>query len=256
MLLKGKKALVVGVANDKSIASGITNALAREGADICLTYQNEKLQSRVEKLAASVGSDFTLPLDVTDEGQLQATHDAIAARWGSLDVLVHSVAYAPREELEGRFSEVGTREGFQVAHDVSAWSFLGLTKAMRPLLTNEASVMTLTYLGAVRAVPNYNVMGVAKASLEAVTRYLAADLGQDGIRVNAISAGPIRTLAASGIKDFRTMLDKAAAATPLKRNVSIEEVGNTASFLASDYSSGITGSVIYVDGGYNISASQ
>ncbi len=253
-LLSGKKALIVGVANDKSIASGITHAMHREGAEIALTYQTEKLQSRVEKLANAVGSNIVMPLDVTDEQQLQAVHDGIKQHWGHVDIVIHSVGFAPREELDGNYMDVATREGFKTAHDISAWSFIALGKTLRPLMTEGGAMLTLTYLGAVRAVPNYNVMGIAKASLEACTRYMASAMGPEGIRVNAISAGPIRTLAASGIKDFRELLDRSTQSTPLRRNVTIEEVGNTAAFLCSDMASGITGEIVYVDGGYNFVA--
>jgi len=254
--LTGKKALIVGVANNKSIAYGIAKQMAEQGAEIALTFQSEKLESRVQKVADEIGSKIVLPLDVTSDEQITAVFDSLAKSWDQLDILVHSVAFAPREELEGRMIESSTRTGFALAHDISAYSLTALTKAGYDMLNKaNGSVLTLSYLGAERAVPNYNVMGVAKASLEATVRYLAADLGQDGIRVNAVSAGPIRTLAAAGIKDFKTMLNKAALATPLRRNVTIEEVGNTAAFLCSDLASGITGEITYVDGGYNITAS-
>ncbi len=197
-----------------------------------------------------------MPLDVTSDEQIQSVFASLAANWDELNILVHSVAFAPREELDGRIIDSATREGFSMAHDISAYSLIALTKAGYPMLkAGSGAVLTLSYLGAERAVPNYNVMGIAKASLEATVRYLAADLGQDNIRVNAVSAGPIRTLAAAGIKDFRSMLNKAAEATPLRRNVTIEEVGNTSAFLCSDLASGITGEITYVDGGYNITAS-
>lgn len=255
--LSGKKALIVGVANNKSIAYGIAKQMAAQGAEIALTFQSEKLESRVQKVADEIGCQIVLPLDVTSEDQIKELFDTLNDKWqGSLDILVHSVAFAPREELEGRMIESSTRQGFAMAHDISAYSLTALTKAGYQMLNKaNGSVLTLSYLGAERAVPNYNVMGVAKASLEATVRYLAADLGQDGIRVNAVSAGPIRTLAAAGIKDFKSMLNKAALATPLRRNVTIEEVGNTAAFLCSDLASGITGEITYVDGGYNVTAS-
>ena len=254
--LTGKKALIVGVANNKSIAYGIAKQMAEQGAEIALTFQSEKLESRVQKVADEIGSKIILPLDVTSDEQITTVFDTLAKSWDQLDILVHSVAFAPREELEGRMIESSTRTGFAMAHDISAYSLTALTKAGYEMLNKaNGSVLTLSYLGAERAVPNYNVMGVAKASLEATVRYLATDLGQDGIRVNAISAGPIRTLAAAGIKDFKTMLNKAALATPLRRNVTIEEVGNTAAFLCSDLASGITGEITYVDGGYNVTAS-
>ncbi|QKI89121.1 enoyl-ACP reductase FabI [Thiomicrorhabdus xiamenensis] len=254
--LSGKKALIIGVANNKSIAYGIAKQMHEQGAEIALTYQNDKLKGRVEKIAAELGSDLILPLDVADDAQIDAVFAELGKQWDGLDILVHSVAFAPREELEGRMIDASTREGFKIAHDISAYSLTACTKAAHEMLkANNGSVLTVSYLGAERAVPNYNVMGIAKASLEATVRYLAADLGQEGIRVNAVSAGPIRTLAAAGIKDFRTMLDKSAAATPLRRNVTIEEVGNTAAFLCSDLASGITGEITYVDGGYNVTAS-
>ena len=255
--LTGKRALIVGVANNKSIAYGIAKQMHAQGAEIALTYQNDKLKGRVEKIAEELGSKIVLPLDVTNDDQIQATFSALKTEWqDGLDILVHSIAFAPREELDGRIIEASTREGFKMAHDISAYSLIALTQAGYDMLkARKGAVVTLSYLGAERAVPNYNVMGIAKASLEASVRYLAADLGQDGIRINAVSAGPIRTLAAAGIKNFRTMLDKAAEATPLRRNVTIEEVGNTAAFLCSDLASGITGEITYVDGGYNITAS-
>ncbi|HBQ45001.1 MAG TPA: enoyl-[acyl-carrier-protein] reductase FabI [Thiomicrospira sp.] len=254
--LTGKKALIVGVANNKSIAYGIAKQMAIQGAEIALTYQSEKLKGRIEKIAEEIGCKTILPLDVTSDEQIQSVFASLAANWDELNILVHSVAFAPREELDGRIIDSATREGFSMAHDISAYSLIALTKAGYPMLkAGSGAVLTLSYLGAERAVPNYNVMGIAKASLEATVRYLAADLGQDNIRVNAVSAGPIRTLAAAGIKDFRSMLNKAAEATPLRRNVTIEEVGNTSAFLCSDLASGITGEITYVDGGYNITAS-
>lgn len=255
--LTGKKALIIGIANNKSIAYGIAKQMREQGAEIALTYQSEKLKSRVEKVAEELGASIVLPLDVANDAEIETVMADLAKNWtDGLDILVHSVAFAPREELEGRMIDASTREGFRVAHDISAYSLTACTKAAYSMLkAKNGAVLTLSYLGAERAVPNYNVMGVAKASLEATVRYLAADLGQDGIRVNAVSAGPIRTLAAAGIKDFRTMLDKSALATPLRRNVTIEEVGNTAAFLCSDLASGITGEITYVDGGFNITAS-
>lgn len=254
--LAGKRALIVGVANNKSIAYGIAKQMREQGAEIALTYQNEKLKSRVEKVAEELGSNIVLPLDVANDADIQQVFVDLKKHWtDGLDILVHSVAFAPREELEGRMVDSATRDGFALAHDISAYSLTALTQAGYDMLkARQGAVIALSYLGAERAVQNYNVMGVAKASLEATVRYLAADLGQDGIRVNAVSAGPIRTLAASGIKDFRSMLDKSAAATPLRKNVSIEEVGNACAFLCSDLASGITGEITYVDGGFNITA--
>ncbi len=254
--LTGKKALIVGIANNKSIAYGIAKQMVAQGAELALTYQGDRLKSRVEKIATELGCTIVLPLDVTSEQQIDAVFNTLNSSWDKLDILVHSVAFAPREELEGRIIDVSTREGFAMAHDISAYSLTALAKAGHKMLKKaNGSILTLSYLGAEKAVPNYNVMGIAKASLEATVRYLAADLGQDNIRVNAVSAGPIRTLAAAGIKNFKSMLNNAALSTPLRRNVTIEEVGNTAAFLCSDLASGITGEITYVDGGYNITAS-
>lgn len=251
--LAGKRALIVGLASNRSIAWGIAQAMHREGADLAFTYQNDKLRERVEKMAADCSSNITLPCDVSSDEEIQATFDELKKSWDGLDVIVHSVAFAPREELNGAYLENATREGFRVAHDVSSYSLSALAMAGRSMMQNRnGALLTLTYLGAERALPNYNVMGLAKASLEANVRYLAYSLGPEGIRVNAISAGPIRTLAAAGIADFRTMLDCVEKNAPLRRNVTIEEVGNTAAFLCSDLASGITGGVTYVDCGYNI----
>jgi enoyl-[acyl-carrier protein] reductase I len=251
--LSGKKILVTGVASNRSIAWGCAEAMHREGAEIALTYQNEKLKARVEDMARKCGSDLTFPLDVGSDSDIDALFEALGARWDGLDAIVHSVAFAPREQLEGDYVDAVTREGFATAHDISSYSFAALAKASRGMMEGRnGALVTMTYLGAVRAVPNYNVMGVAKASLEANMRYLAASLGPLGTRVNAVSAGPIRTLAAAGISDFRDMLKKVEERTPLRRNVSIEEVGNAAAFLCSDLASGITGDVLYVDTGYHI----
>ncbi len=250
--MQGKRALIVGLASNRSIAWGIAQAMHREGAQLAFTYQNDKLKDRVEKLAAQCDSDLTVACDVSDDEQIQGVFDYLGRHWDGLDVLVHSVAYAPRRALEGDYLESVDREAFQIAHDISSYSFAALAKAVRPMLRSGGALLTLSYLGAERVIPNYNVMGVAKASLEANVRYMAASLGPQGIRVNAISAGPIRTLAASGISNFREMLGKAEGAAPLRRNVTIEEVGNAAAFLCSDLASGITGEVVYVDAGYNI----
>jgi len=251
--LAGKRFLIVGVASDRSIAWGIARSMHREGAELAFTYQNDKLKGRVEKLAAQLGSEICLPCDVGQDDQIGAVFELLRERWGALDGIVHSVAYAPREALEGRYFESIDRKGFHLAMDVSVYSFTALAKAGYPLMKGrDAALLTLTYLGAERTIPNYNVMGIAKAALEASVRYLAADLGPDGIRVNAISAGPIRTLAASGIAHFREMLSRAEKAAPLRRNVTIEEVGDVAAFLCSDLARGITGEVIYVDEGYHI----
>jgi enoyl-[acyl-carrier protein] reductase I len=225
----------------------------REGAEIALTYQNDKLRSRVEDMAAKCGSELALPLDVGSDQDIQTLFASLNECWDGLDAIVHSVAFAPREQLEGDYVDCVTREGFATAHDISSYSFAALAKASREMMAGRnGALVTMTYLGAVRAVPNYNVMGVAKASLEANMRYLAASLGPQGTRVNAVSAGPIRTLAAAGISDFRDMLKKVEERTPLRRNVSIEEVGNAAAFLCSDLASGITGDVLYVNTGYHI----
>jgi len=252
-ILSGKRAVIVGLASNRSIAWGIAQALKQQGAELAFNYQTEKLQGRVEKMAAELGSDIVLPLDVVDDAQIEAFFDGIAKRWDGFDILIHSVAYAPADQLEGRYVDAVDREGFRIAHDISSYSFAALAKTARPLMADrQASLLTLTYLGAVRALPSYNVMGLAKASLEANTRFMAYDLGPDGIRVNAISAGPIRTLAASGIKGMRQMLDKVKKTAPLKRNVTIEDVGNAAAFLSSDLAAGVTGQVLYVDAGYSI----
>ncbi|AXQ27649.1 enoyl-ACP reductase [Solimonas sp. K1W22B-7] len=251
--LSGKKALITGVASDRSIATGIAEAFHREGAELAFTYQGERLKSRVEEFAASVGSKIVMPLDVVEDAQIDEVMSELQKQWGGLDVLIHSIGFAPREQLQGRYLDAVTREGFRISHDISAYSFAALGKAARPLMQGrKASLLTLTYLGAVRAVPMYNVMGPAKASLEANVRFMAADLGEQGIRVNGISAGPIKTLAAAGITGFRGMLSAAEKASALKRNVSIEEVGNAAAFLSSDLASGITGEILYVDAGYNV----
>jgi len=255
--LAGKRAVVVGLASNRSIAWGIAQALRAQGAELAFNYQTDKLQGRVEKMAAELGSDIVLPLDVSDDGQIDRFFDGVTQRWDGFDILIHSVAYAPADQLEGRYVDVVTREGFRIAHDVSSYSFAALGRAARPYLQERhGSMLTLSYLGAVRALPSYNVMGLAKASLEANVRFMAFDLGPDGIRVNAISAGPIRTLAASGIKGMRQMLDTVAGTAPLRRNVSIDEVGNAAAFLSSDLASGVTGQVLYVDGGYSIVGMQ
>jgi enoyl-[acyl-carrier protein] reductase I len=250
--MAGKKVLIVGIASKLSIAYGIAQAMHRQGAELAFTYQNDKLKARVEEFAASFNSTLTFPCDVASDTEITAVFESLKAHWDGLDILVHSVGYAPGHELEGNYVDVTTREGFRIAHDISSYSFGALAQAAKPmLLGRNGSLLTLTYQGSERVVPNYNVMGLAKASLEANVRYLASSLGPDGIRVNGISAGPIRTLAASGVKDFRKMLSYNESATPLRRNVTIEEVGNAAAFLCSDLASGITGEILYVDGGFN-----
>jgi enoyl-[acyl-carrier protein] reductase I len=251
-ILTGKRALIVGVATDRSIAWGIAQAFHAQGAELAFTYGNDKLKDRVEPLAASVGSEVVLPLDVTVDAQIEAVFAALQETWGSLDILVHAVAFAPREALAGDFVSGTTREAFAIAHDVSSYSLTALTRAGAPLMAGRAgAVLTLSYLGAVRSVPAYNVMGLAKASLEANVRFLAADLGPRGVRVNGISAGPIKTLAAAGIPGLRKMLAHVAQTSPIRRNVTQEDVGKAATFLCSDMASGVTGEILYVDGGFS-----
>jgi enoyl-[acyl-carrier protein] reductase I len=253
--LAGKKALIVGVASKLSIAYGIAEAMHREGAQIALTYQNEKLKKRVEDFGQLWDCNITLPCDVASDQEIANVFSELNKEWDGLDILVHSVGYAPAHELDGNFVDVTTREGFRIAHDISSYSFVALAKGARELMRGRhGALLTLSYLGAERTCPNYNVMGLAKASLEANVRYMAASLGPEGTRVNAISAGPIRTLAASGIKSFRKMLSENEKHTPLRRNVTIEEVGNVAAFLCSDLASGVSGEITYVDGGFNITA--
>jgi enoyl-[acyl-carrier protein] reductase I len=250
--LAGKRAFIVGVATDRSIAWGIAQAMHREGAELAFSYVNDKLKERVEPLAHSLGSAITLPLDVTVDGQIDAAFERLQREWGALDVVVHAVAFAPREALTGTFVAATSREGFRVAHDVSSYSLTALARGAQPLMAGRAgALLTLTYLGAMRSIPGYNVMGLAKASLEANVRFLAADLGPLGIRVNGISAGPIKTLAAAGIPGFRKMLSRVAEIAPLRRNVTLEDVGNTAAFLCSDLAAGITGEILYVDNGFS-----
>ncbi len=251
--MAGKKALIVGVASDRSIATGIAEAFAREGAELAFTYQNEKLKKRVDKLAARLDSKLTYELDVASDDNIREVFDAIGKDWDGIDVLVHSVGFAPRDQLDGTFVEAVTREGFTIAHDISSYSLAALAKAALPLMEGrQSSILALSYLGAVKAVPHYNVMGLAKASLEACIRFLAADLGPRGVRVNGISAGAIKTLAASGIGGLRKMLTHMEKVSPIRRNVTIDDVGNAAAFLCSDLAAGITGEITYVDGGYNI----
>jgi enoyl-[acyl-carrier protein] reductase I len=250
--LAGKRALIAGIASNRSIAWGIAQAMAREGAELVLTYQGEKLRPRVEDMGEQLGATLVVPLDVSEDAQIEQAFAAVGEKWDRLDALVHSVGYAPREQLSGRYLDSVTREGSRIAHDISSYSFAAMAKAARPMLVAGSSLLTMSYLGAARAIPNYNVMGPAKASLEANVRFMAADLGIDGIRVNGISAGPIKTLAASGIGNFRSMLGHVADIAALKRNVTIEDVGNAAAFLCSDLAAGITGEILYVDGGFSI----
>ena len=251
--LAGKKVLIVGMLSDRSIAYGIAKAMHREGAELAFTYFGDRFQERVANLAKDFDSNIVIPCDVSSDSDIVNTFTTLSSYWDSLDSLIHSVAFAPGDQLEGNYVDVVTREGFRIAHDVSSYSLAALTQAAKPMLakSGSGSVLTLSYLGAERAVPNYNVMGVAKASLEANVRYLAAGLGADNIRINAISAGPIRTLAASGIKDFRKILNAYENIVPLKRNVTTEDVGNTAAFLCSYLANGITGEVVHVDSGYH-----
>ncbi|STX52280.1 enoyl reductase [Legionella busanensis] len=250
--LSGKRALIIGLASNRSIAYGIAKALHAQGAELAFTYQNEKLKSRVENMAAEFNSNLTFPCDVAHDHEITDLMEQLKSQWSQLDILIHSVAFAPADQISGDFIECVNREGFHIAHDISAYSLVALAKAALPLMQDtNGSILTLSYYGAEKAVPNYNVMGIAKASLEASVRYLAASLGPRGLRVNAISAGPIKTLAAAGIKDFRKMQSAYAETTPLKRNVTADEVGNTAAFLSSDLASGITAEVIHVDAGYH-----
>ena len=250
--LAGKRAFIVGVANANSIAWGIAQAMHREGAELAFSYVNDKMKERVEPLAASIGSRITMPLDVTADGQIDAAFDTLKREWGGLDVVVHAVAFAPRDALTRTFVAATSRDGFRLAHDVSSYSLTALARGAQPLMAGRAgALLTLTYLGAMRSIPGYNVMGLAKASLEANVRFLAADLGPQGIRVNGISAGPIKTLAAAGIPGFRKMLSRVAEIAPLRRNVTLEDVGNSAAFLCSDLAAGITGEILYVDSGFS-----
>lgn len=251
-ILTGKRALIIGVATDRSIAWGIAQAFHKHGAELAFTYGAERLKERVTPLAESVGSKIVLPLDVTVDAQIDAVFGALARDWGSLDILVHAVAFAPADALAGDFLSSTTRQNFAVAHDVSSYSLTALARAAAPLMAGRnGAMLTLSYLGAVRSVPAYNVMGLAKASLEANVRFLAANLGPHGVRVNGISAGPIRTLAAAGIPGLRKMLAHVAQAAPLRRNVTQEDVGKAATFLCSDLASGVTGEILYVDGGFS-----
>ena len=255
--LAGKRVLIVGVASKLSIASGIAAAMHREGAELAFTYQNDKLKGRVEEFAAGWGSspELCFPCDVANDEDIAKVFEELSKKWDGLDCIVHSVGFAPGDQLNGDFTDVTSREGFKIAHDISAYSFVALAKAGREMMKGRnGSLLTLSYLGAERTMPNYNVMGMAKASLEAGVRYLAMQLGRKGIRVNGISAGPIKTLAAAGIADFNKLLSYNEKHAPLKRNVTVEEVGNAAAFLCSDLASGITGEISYVDGGFNTTA--
>ncbi len=250
-LMAGKRGLVMGVANDRSIAWGIAKALADQGAEIAFTYQGEPLLKRVKPLAESVNSPIVMPADVTDEASLDEVFSAIEREWGSMDFLVHAVAFADRNDLKGRYSDT-SRQGFLMAMEISCYSFTDLARRAAALMPNGGSLLTMTYAGAERVMPHYNVMGVAKAALEASVKYLAADLGGQGIRVNAVSAGPLKTLAASGIGDFRYILKWNELNAPLRRNITLEQVGSAGLYLLSDLGGGVTGEVHHVDAGYHV----
>jgi enoyl-[acyl-carrier protein] reductase I len=253
--LTGKRALIVGLLSNRSIAYGIAEAMKREGAELAFTYQIDKFKDRVTRFAEEFGSDIALPCDVSDDSQIDTMFEELGKRWDGLDIIVHSVAFVPKVALDGDYLDSVTREYFRIAHDVSSYSFAALAKAGLPMMQGRnASLLTISYIGAERTLPNYNVMGLAKASLEANVRYMAQSLGPKGIRVNAVSAGPIKTLAASGISGFDRILGFYETHAPLRRNVTIEEVGNASAFLCSDLASGITGEITYVDGGFNITA--
>ena len=254
MLLKNKKILISGLANKYSIANGIASAMHREGAELAFTYQNERLLKNLEPIAEKMNSKILIECDVSCDTSIATSFKELNKYWPDFDGFVHSIGFAPAEQLEGNFVDVTTREGFQIAHDISSYSFTAMAKAAKPMLNEGSALLTLTYLGSNKTVPNYNVMGLAKASLEANTRFLAASMGRDNIRVNAISAGPIKTLAASGVKNFRKMLSEHSKIAPLGRTVTTDEVGNVAAFLCSDYASGVTGEITYVDAGFNIAA--
>jgi enoyl-[acyl-carrier protein] reductase I len=253
--LAGKRALIVGMLSNRSIAYGIAEAMKREGAELAFSYQMERFQDRVTKLASDFDSNVVLPCDVSDDAQIDALFEQLGKQWDGLDIIVHSVAFAPREALTGDYLDSVTRENFRIAHDVSSYSFAALAKAGRGMMQGRnGALLTISYLGAERTMPNYNVMGLAKASLEANVRYMAQSLGPQGIRVNAVSAGPIKTLAASGIAGFDKMIEFNDKHAALRRSVTIEEVGNVSAFLCSDLASGVTGEITYVDGGFNTTA--
>lgn len=254
MLLKNKKIIIFGLANKYSIAAGIAKSMHEQGAELAFAYQNERLLKNLRPIADECNSNILIECDVSSDKSIENAFDELTKNWNTFDGLVHSIGYAPADQLEGNFVDVTNREGFKIAHDISSYSFTALAKAAKPFLNENSALLTLTYLGSIQTMPNYNVMGLAKASLEANTRFLAASLGENNIRVNAISAGPIKTLAASGVKNFRKMLNQHSKRAPLGRTVTAREVGNVASFLCSDFASGITGEITYVDAGFNISA--
>ena len=249
--LAGKRLLITGVISSRSIAFGVARACHREGAELAFSYQGERFKDRIAELAVEFGSKLIFDCDVADDAQIERLFADLGAVWPQLDGFVHSIGYAPRESIAGDFLDGLSRESFRIAHDISSYSFPAMAKAALPLLRPGSALLTLTYLGAVRSVPNYNTMGLAKASLEAAVRYLAADLGPKGVRVNGISAGPIKTLAASGIKGFGKILDVVQANAPLRRNVTIDDVGNVAAFLLSPLAAGVTSEITYVDGGFS-----
>jgi enoyl-[acyl-carrier protein] reductase I len=252
--LANKRILVTGMISNRSIAYGVAQAMRREGAELAFTYQGERVKDRVIEMAKEFGSDMIYPCDVSSDTEIDQLFTDLGRKWEKFDGFVHAIAFAPREALDGEFLDGFSREAFRVAHDISSYSFPAMAKAAQPYLNDKASILTLSYLGAVRTMPHYNVMGMAKASLEASVRYLAMELGRKGIRANGISAGPIKTLAAAGIGDFGKLLSYNAKHAPLKRNVTVEEVGNVAAFLCSDLASGITGEITYVDAGFNTTA--
>lgn len=252
--LANKRILITGMISNRSIAYGVAQAMKREGAELAFTYQGERVRSRTESMAKEFGSDLVFPCDVSSDDEINQLFVDLGKHWDKFDGFVHAVAFAPREALDGEFLDGFSRESFRIAHDISSYSFPAMAKAALPYLNDTAALLTMSYLGAVRTMPHYNVMGLAKASLEASVRYLAMQMGRQGMRVNGISAGPIKTLAASGIGDFNKLLAYNEKNAPLKRNVTIEEVGNAAAFLCSDLASGITGEITYVDGGFNTTA--
>ncbi|WP_348666337.1 enoyl-ACP reductase FabI [Arsenophonus symbiont of Ornithomya chloropus] len=252
--LKGKNILITGISSKLSIAYGIAQAMHQQGANLAFTYQNNKLKSRVEEIAHKFNSNIVFSCDVASDSSIKELFFKLEKIWKKFDGFVHSIAYAPSDQLNGNYIDTVTRQGSQIAHDISSYSFIALAKACRNMLNSHSALVTLTYLGSERAIPNYNIMGPAKASLEANVRYMANAMGPENIRVNGISAGPIRTLAASAIKDFRKMLSHCASITPIRRTVTIKDIGNCAAFLCSNLSSGITGEIIHVDGGFNIAS--
>lgn len=252
--LSNKRILITGVASNRSIAYGIAKAMHEAGAELAFTYQTDKLKPRVEEYAKDFGSSIVIPCDVANDQDIETCFAELGKHWEKFDGFVHAIAFAPGDQLDGDYVDAVNREGFKIAHDISSYSFVAMAKAARKMLNPGSGLVTLSYLGAERAIPNYNVMGLAKASLEANVRFMANAMGKEGIRVNAISAGPIRTLAASGIKNFKKMLSHCEAVTPLRRTVTTEDVGKSAAFLCSDLASGVTGEILHVDGGFNIAA--